>query len=228
MDHAQPLTVVRGADQAVVLLKRTRRDLLAHLDVPHSAASLARKLGMPRQKVNYHLRQLEREGFLECVEERRVGNCTERLVRATARSFVISPEALGTLGTTPDVAKDRLSAGYLMSVAARTLREVACLEARAKHEGKRLATFSIDADVRFPTAAARAEFAQALAEEVARLASKYHDEDAPNGRTFRVVASIHPAATAHVETPLPEHAARPGSRNERSGPGLAPARRKKR
>src|SRR5262249_19161268 len=121
------LRVVRGPDRAAVLLKPASRELLAHLAEPESAAGLARRIGLPRQRINYHLRELERGGFVECVAERRVGNCTERLVRATARAFVISPEALGAIGTATEAAPDRLSAQYLLAAAARTLREVGSL-----------------------------------------------------------------------------------------------------
>ncbi len=193
MSQTPSLEVIRGAGQAAALLHGARRRLLAHLAEPDSAAGLARKLGLPRQRINYHLRELEREGLVECVEERRKGNCVERLVRAAARSFLISPEVLGALGTTPEAARDRFSTAYLMSAAARTIREVASLEARAKSQGKRLASFTIEAQVRFANAEARAAFAEELAQALARLTAKYHEERAPGGRAFRLVATIHPA-----------------------------------
>lgn len=186
------LEVVRKPDRAAALLDRTRQRLLAHLAEPDSAAGLARKLRLPRQRLNYHLRALERVGLVELVEERRKGNCIERLVRATARAFVISPEALGALGVTAETAQDRFSTAFLIAAAGRAIRDVAALEARARREGKRLATFTIDADIRFASADARAAFAEELAETVARLTAKYHDEHAPGGRPFRVLAAIHP------------------------------------
>lgn len=146
------------------------------------------------------LRELEREGLVECVEERRKGNCVERLVRAKARSFVISPEALGALGSTPEAARDRFSAAYLVSAAAKTIRDVASLEARARREGKRLPTFT-ETDVRFASAAARAAFAEDLANAVAGLAAKYHDEHASGRRRFRLMATIHPASPEHAVEP---------------------------
>ena len=76
--------------------------LYQQLAEPDSASGVARRLGLPRQQVNYHLRELEKQGFLEFIEERRKGNCMERLVRATARTYLISPEALGHLGPTPE------------------------------------------------------------------------------------------------------------------------------
>jgi DNA-binding transcriptional ArsR family regulator len=188
----QQTAVITGADQAVVALQRTRRQLLAHLAEPDSAAGLARRLGVPRQRLNYHLRELEREGFVELVEERRKGNCVERIVRATARAFVISPDALGELGATPEEAADRFSSTYLVSAAARAMRDVAALQAGATRAGKRLSTFTLETDVRFATAEARAQFAEELANAVAALAARYHDGRNPRGRRFRVLAAIHP------------------------------------
>jgi hypothetical protein len=149
--------------------------------------------------VTYHLRELERERLVELVEERRKGNCTERIVRATARSFVISPEVLGALGDTTEAVQDRFSAAYLMSSAARTIRDLATLDARARREGKRIATFTADSEVRFANAQARAAFAEDLTNALARLITKYNDDTTPGGRTFRVMAHIHPIPPA--ETP---------------------------
>ena len=98
---------------------------LAHLKDPDSASGLARRLRLPRQRVNYHLKVLETAGLVELVEERRKGNCLERVVRATARAFVISPEALGELGPTAETAADRLSGAYLIAAAGRAIRDVA-------------------------------------------------------------------------------------------------------
>jgi hypothetical protein len=96
------------------------------------------------------------------------------------------------VGLTAETAHDRFSTAYLIATAGRAIREVASLEARAHREGKRLATLTLDADVRFASAEKRAAFAEELADAVARLAAKYHDEQAPGGRRFRVFAAIHP------------------------------------
>ena len=191
---AKALEIV-GARQAASMLQRTRRLLLAHLSEPQSAAGLSRKLCLPRQRLNYHLRELEREGLAECVEERRKGNCTERLLRATARSFVLSPEALGSLGSTPETAADRFSASYLIAAASRVIRDLAAMESKARAAGKRLATFTVETEIRFASAQARARFAEELAGAVAALAARYHDERAPGGRVFKVLAAAHPAVS---------------------------------
>ncbi|HEV8365964.1 MAG TPA: winged helix-turn-helix domain-containing protein [Gemmatimonadaceae bacterium] len=193
MPTAPAIRVLRGRSQAATLLHDTRRELIEHLAEPDTAAGLARKLGTSRQRLRYHLRQLEAEGLVECIAERRNGNCVERVVRATARAFVISPEAIGKLGDTADTAADRFSAAYLMGSAARTVRDVAALDARAKSEGKRLATITLESDIRFASPESRAAFAEELTQALARLTARYHDERAPNGRMYRLTALAHPA-----------------------------------
>jgi DNA-binding transcriptional ArsR family regulator len=192
MAHPLPLETVRDPAAAAALLDPIRQRLLGHLAEPDSAAGLARRLRMPRQKINYHLRALEAVGLVELVAERRKGNCLERVVRATARSFVISPEAIGALGPGAETAADRLSSAYLIAAAGRTIRDVAGLEADARQQGRRIATLTLEADVRFASAESRAAFAEELADAVARLAAKYNDERAPEGRRFRLLAAIHP------------------------------------
>jgi len=188
-----PLAVIRDPDSAAAALDPIRQQLLAHLVEPDSATGVARRLGLPRQKVNYHLRALEQAGLVELVEERRKGNCIERVVRASARAYVISPETLGAVAPGADLPADRLSSAYLLAVAGRTIRELAELDARARKTGKRIATLTLDAEIRFASAAARAAFAEELADAVARLAARYHDDRAPGGRAFRLLAAVHPA-----------------------------------
>ena len=188
------LEISRQPDSAAALLDPVRQRLLAQLAEPDSASGLARRLKLPRQRVNYHLRALETAGLVELVEERRKGNCTERVVRAAARAFIISPEALGPLGLSPDTVRDRFSSAYLIAAAGRTIRDVGTLEARARKEKKRIATLTLEADVRFASAESRAAFADELADAVARLAAKYHDERTPGGRRFRLMAAVHPSA----------------------------------
>ncbi|MGQ0641697.1 MAG: ArsR/SmtB family transcription factor [Gemmatimonadaceae bacterium] len=203
MPTVSSLRVLRGQSQAASLLDNTRRQLIEHLAEPDSAAGLARKLGTSRQRIRYHLSQLEREGLVELVSERRSGNCVERIVRATARSFVISPEALGLLGQPAESAGDRFSAAYLIGSAALAVRDVGALDARAQGEGKRLATVTVEAEVRFATPEARGAFATELTNALATLAAKYHDERAPSGRSYRLTALAYPISTAVLPTELP-------------------------
>ncbi len=193
MNPALPLDVVRSPQRAATMLHPARLMLLGELREPQSASSLARKLDLPRQRLNYHLRALEKAGFVELVEERRKGNCTERVVRATARSYLISPEALGTLGPTVEAAQDRFSATDLMATAGRAVREIGELTGRAESEHKRLATLTLATDVRFASARHRAAFFEELADTIAQLVARYHDDQSPDGRPFRFFLGAYPS-----------------------------------
>jgi hypothetical protein len=152
-------------------------------------------MNLPRQKLNYHLRELEKHGLIEQVDERKKGNCVERIVRATARYYLISPAALGNLATDPSQIQDRFSSTYLVAVAARAIRDLAALRTRADKAGKKLATFTLETNVRFASAAAQHAFAEELANAVAKLTAKYHDEKTAGGRQYKFIIGSYPAIT---------------------------------
>ncbi|WP_280259127.1 ArsR/SmtB family transcription factor [Nocardia wallacei] len=186
------VAVIEDPETAEVSLDPVRARLLAELAEPGSATTLAHRVGLTRQKVNYHLRALERHGLVELVEERRKGNLTERILRATAASYVISPSALAPVEPDPERARDQLSARWLLAVAARLVRDVGALITGAAAARKRVATFALDGEVRFASAADRAEFAEKLTAAVTSLIAEYHDESATGGRAHRLVIAVHP------------------------------------
>jgi DNA-binding transcriptional ArsR family regulator len=195
--------VIDDPAAAVVALDPVRARLLAALAEPGSAAALAARVGLSRQKVNYHLRALEAHGLVRQVDERRWGGLTERLLVATAASYVVSPGALGAAASDPARIADRLSARYLIALAARIVREVGDLARRADQQEKRLATLALDTEIRFRSAAERAAFTAELASAVGSLVSRYHDAAAPGGRPHRLVVAAHPVphAPERQETP---------------------------
>ncbi|RSN60744.1 transcriptional regulator [Amycolatopsis sp. WAC 04182] len=193
------VAVIEDAEAAEVSLDPVRARLLAELAEPASATMLAARVDLPRQKVNYHLRALEKHGLVELVEERRKGNVTERMMRATASSYVISPTALSAVQPDPAQSPDRLSARWLLAVAGRLVRDVGLLITGSTKARKRVATFAIDGEVRFSSAADRAAFAEELTVAVTNLVSKYHDEGAEQGRDHRIVVAVHPSVRTEPE-----------------------------
>ena len=184
--------VIDDPAAAAVALDPVRSRLLSELAEPASAATLANRLGIPRQKINYHLRALEAHQLVCVAEKRQWGGLTERKMVASAASYLVSPGAMGPVAADPDRNPDRLSASYLIALAARIVREVKSLVTRAAETEKRLPTLSIDTVIRFRSAVDRAEFTQQLTHAIATLAAKYHDEMAPAGRPHRLVAVSYP------------------------------------
>jgi DNA-binding transcriptional ArsR family regulator len=181
--------VIESPAAAAVALDPVRARLLAELAEPGSAASLAARVGIARQRANYHLNALEAHGLIELAEERRHGGITERVLRATAATYLVSPAALDERAATPEEAADRLSARYLVSLAGRMVCEVGSLVRKAGEAGKRLPTMGIDTEIRFRSAEDRAAFADELTAAVLHLAARYHHDD---GRPHRLIVASHP------------------------------------
>ncbi|SEE74185.1 Helix-turn-helix domain-containing protein [Arthrobacter alpinus] len=198
------VAVIENAAAAEATLDPIRARLLAELRVPASAASVAARMGLPRQKVNYHLKMLELHGLVTLVDEKRRGNVTERIMGATARSYVISPAALPEVAPDPAYEPNRLSARWMLAVAARLVKDVGTLITGADRANQRLATFALDGEITFATAADRAAFVAELAASAAQLAQKYHSGSATGGRKHRLVVALHPSVKVTAESQLKE------------------------
>jgi DNA-binding transcriptional ArsR family regulator len=194
------IQVIDDPAAATVAMEPIRSRLLSELAVPASAATLAGRVGLARQKVTYHLNALEAHGLVELAEERKWGGLTERLMVASASAYVVSPSAMGPAAIDPARAGDRLSASYLIALGARVIREVADLVRRAQTTGKRLATLALDTEVHFRSPADRSAFSQELTEAVAALVAKYHDASAVGSRAHRLVVVAHPLPQSSTTT----------------------------
>jgi DNA-binding transcriptional ArsR family regulator len=181
--------VIEDPAAAAAALDPMRARLLAELAEPASATALAARVGTTRQKVNYHLRTLEAHGLVELAEKRTWGGITERVLRASAASFVVSPAALGAPAADPNQEQDRQSARYLVALAGRIVREVGVLAKRATSARRRLPTMSVDTEIAFRSAQDRSDFADDLTQAVIELAARYHHN---GGRAYRVIAVAHP------------------------------------
>jgi DNA-binding transcriptional ArsR family regulator len=186
--------VLTDASQLAAALSPLRLRVLRELQQPQSATTLSPRLGLSRQSLNYHLRELEREGFLHVVEERRRRGCIERMLQVTSRAFVVNPALLGALSDDPSQARDRFSSAFLLATATRLIRDVVVLGRRANQVEQRLATFTMDCEVGFESPAAFRRFTEELAAAVATISARY-DSSTSRSRRFRVVLGSHPAVT---------------------------------
>lgn len=195
MKEAPEIQVVSELQAAATMLSPLRLKILRALHEPGSATSLARELGEPRQKVNYHLRALEDAGLVELVEERKRRAVTERIVRSVARSYLISPEIIGSLGVTTAQVRDRFSSAYQVAILAENLRDIAFLRRKAEEAGRKLATLSLQTKIRFASAEDRNRFAAELSAFLAGKALHYHNDSAPEGREFTFNVTGYPSIT---------------------------------
>ncbi|NND02033.1 MAG: helix-turn-helix transcriptional regulator [Acidimicrobiia bacterium] len=189
------LQVIDDPGVAAAALDPMRARILAALREPGSATTVAGALNLTRQKVNYHLRSLEDHGLVQLVEERPRRGLTERIVVASAQSYALSPDVLGDSGK-PSPRLDRLSSRYLIAVASELIRDVGRLAMSAATANKPLSTLTIEAEVCLATATDRNSFAKDLADAVAGVCARHHNESARNGRWHRLVVASHPRAAS--------------------------------
>lgn len=180
-------------ERVACALPDLRRRILERLREPASAAELAREFGIPRQKLNYHLRVLEGQHLLELVELRPRRGFTERVLRTVAGALVIDP---GVLGEAAPGDGDRHAADHLVRAASATVRDVGRMAARTDAAGRRLLTFTLEADIRFGAPADVHEFTDALAQALAGVVA---DFDTPGGRAYRLLVAGHPTPRTDEE-----------------------------
>jgi DNA-binding transcriptional ArsR family regulator len=190
----QGLASLDDPQRVALLMHPLRRRILEEAAAEAvSATAVARRVGETRQKVNYHLRALADAALLEPAGERPRRGVMEKLYRASARAYTLSPEVMGGLTPSADQFRDAFSAGTLLALAGRMQDEVVRSAQQAEAQGKRVASLSIEAEVRFDSAAQQAEFARALTQAVADVVARFTTPaSAARGRRYRVVAGAYP------------------------------------
>ncbi len=182
----------------VRLLHPLRLRLLSMSREPTSSSDLARRLGLPRQRVNYHVRALERAGFLRPAGRARKRNMVEQRYVASARAYALSPAVLGPVAADWREIGDTASADYLLALADQVRADVETAAGEARADGKPIATLSLKSQFRFESPAQRTEFANAVREAVVDVIARH---SSPNrlesgrpgrGRPFRLVLACYP------------------------------------
>ena len=166
---------------------------------PESSAGISHRLKLPRQKVNYHVKEMARTRLLVPAGRKRKRRFYEQCYVASAKAYVLSPELLGKLAADARTMPDRLSAAYLLGLAAQMQKEVN----RAidlTPGGKKVATLSLNGEVRFTSAEQRAGFTRALEKAIVDVVGKHtspfqlKDGSPAPGRAFRLVLGCYPLA----------------------------------
>lgn len=165
-----------------------RRQLLQELKgEPDSAANIARRHDMSRQRVGYHMRELVKAGFLEIVEERQQRGLKEQLYRVRSFAYVHTNRP-----TAASKVQDRFSWVSLFNLLARGLWELVRVRKLADQQDKRVATLAMEVDIRFTSPEQRKAFTQALISAVEDLTDKYATAD-KNGRDFKLILGAYPS-----------------------------------
>lgn len=182
--------LIEDPEKVLLALSPIRRELLEALREPGSAASLAARLKLPRQRLGHHLRALEAAGLVRLVEERRRRGFVERVLIADAQAFIVDPGLLDRRNRAIQT-QDKFASTHLVNVAAEIVREVTRMQGAADEAEQRLLTFTIEAEVGFAKPRQFEEFTHELAEALATIARKYPADRERRG--YRVLIGAHPA-----------------------------------
>ena len=177
---AAELECVEDARRAQALLHPLRARILTLAREAVSATELGRRLEMPRQRVNYHVRELARAGLLKRAGRRRRRNMFEQLYIASAKGYVLSPELLGAAGADWRAVADPASAGYLLALTAQMQADVA---RAVRGAGKRPSTLSLKSQFRFESPEQRERFTHELKDAVVAVIARFTSPNlAPEGK----------------------------------------------
>jgi DNA-binding transcriptional ArsR family regulator len=156
---------------------------------PASAADLARLLGQPRQKVNYHLKALKEAQLVVAIDSRQKGNFIETRYAASARSFLVAPEVAWSDGRRLEAMRTAHSLETLVEEGARLQRDAIELLDRATFDGEDIASASVSATLRFASGGDRAAFMREYLEVTKKLLDRYGSS---TGDSYRVFLSTYP------------------------------------
>lgn len=178
--------------QLAAILHPLRRHVLAELAEPASPAEVARRVGIPAQLANYHIRALEAVGLASEVETVRRRNFLEHRFRAIARSFTLS-----TRLPLSDEQRRRLQSDGTLQQLVQTgdaIRQDALQLLDASEIGCPLAAAALSIDVQLADGADRQAFVQAMAEAVRRAAEPFRRAPGPRTLQYRTHFAIYPTA----------------------------------
>ncbi|QGN50523.1 helix-turn-helix domain-containing protein [Micromonospora sp. WMMD558] len=172
-------------EQAEVLLKPQRVEILRQLAEPRTCTEVAARLDQTPQRVYYHVKQLVAAGLVTQVSERKVRGISEGIYQAAARSYWLSPRLVGHIGLRR--ARDELSLGYLLDLMEEVQADIAALD-RAAPE---LPSVGVSGEIRVP-AEQRQQFLHDLQATLQDLFTRYGGAE---GDAFKLAVAVYPKGT---------------------------------
>ncbi|MBV8718359.1 MAG: helix-turn-helix transcriptional regulator [Chloroflexi bacterium] len=122
--------VLEQLPQVDALLKPQAIEVLRQLAEPRSCTEVAVRLGQTPQRVYYHVKRLVDSQLVDQVAERKVRGIHEGIYLASAKSYWVSPNLVGRIGTLRQ-AQDAFSLGFLLDLVEEVQSDIAALDRAA-------------------------------------------------------------------------------------------------
>jgi len=179
---------LENPEQALALLNPLRAEILRILNEPSSASEVGRQLGETPQKMNYHLKALEKVGLIRRSGTRQVKNLIEVLYRSIAKTYLI-PDSFGWSDETVNRMKDQGSLRHLINVSER-MRSDALRLMEASDEAQEIPSATLETEIYLPTEDDRQAFVRDYTAAVKSLADKYGSKNKQNG--YKLLMAVYP------------------------------------
>ncbi|MDN4523813.1 ArsR/SmtB family transcription factor [Fictibacillus fluitans] len=176
-------------EQAAALLHPIRSEIVAALKAPASATELAKMLKETPQKINYHLKALEKVGLVQKVGTRNVRNLVEVLYQAVAKTLILS-ESLGLSPETAQKLQDQQALAHVLSLT-ETIKKDA-LQLMEQAEEAQIPSAVLQAAVHLSGEEERNEFINEYFSLLHRLIEKYQSGEKENGKEYQVSIAVYP------------------------------------
>jgi DNA-binding transcriptional ArsR family regulator len=217
---------IESLERASALLHPLRVRLLGLAAEPVSAVELARDLGETPQKINYHLRELEKAGLLKRVREEKVRNLTKAYFQAQAKSLWFSPKLVSERGAEARIARDQVSLHNLLGLSRQLERDVIRLLNSSQSEGAAAASLGVTADLAFPNGEARRGFMEAYVATLDDLIHRFGARPgSPVEERYTALLAVYPATrraaasrggkSSRLAPPKPDQTSKGPSRSTR-------------
>ncbi|PTM59638.1 winged helix-turn-helix domain-containing protein [Desmospora activa] len=178
---------IENVDQAAQLLHPLRGEILSRLMQPASAAEVARALGQPPQRINYHMKALEKVGLIRRAGTRQVKNLVEVLFQAVARTYILA-DTLGLGEAEQKRLQEQRSLTHLIQVSERIKADALRLLDQTE-ERQEIPSATLEAPLYLRDEAEREQFLQDYVELVQQLAAKYQHDD---GNPYQLTLAVYP------------------------------------
>ncbi|SDW65820.1 Helix-turn-helix domain-containing protein [Marininema mesophilum] len=190
MQPLQETYRITSPEQAAALLHPLRGEILAHLIQPASATEVARRIGETPQRVNYHLKTLEKVGLVQRTGSRQVKNLVEGLYQGAARSYLLAD----TLGLSPqDLQRleQETSLSHLIQTSER-IKEAAVRLMDRTDIGEEIPSATLTSNIFLQDEAERRAFLDEYVALLQELAAKYSAKKEGHGSPYRMVMAVYP------------------------------------
>ncbi|WNB90782.1 helix-turn-helix domain-containing protein [Bacillus sp. NEB1478] len=181
--------IVSEPEQAAALLHPVRSEIISLLKEPRSATELSKQMNDSAQKVNYHLKTLEKAGLVVRAGTRNVRNLVEVLYRSVGKSFLLS-DSLGLSQEQVRKLQDQTALAHILAFTEKVKRDAVSLMEQTEEE--QVPSAVMELEISLAGLAERQEFLQDYSNMLTELIKKHHDPKQTDSRTFHVSMAMYP------------------------------------